>query len=113
MVGHTGYLSAAIKAMETVDQCFGRIKEAMTETNGTIFLTADHGNLELMQNPETGEPHTAHTTLPVPFVMCDPTETYGLKENGKLADIAPTILEFLDLPVPEEMDGISRLKRIK
>lgn len=113
MVGHTGYLSAAIKAMETVDQCFGRIKEAMTETNGTIFLTADHGNLELMQNPETGEPHTAHTTLPVPLVMCDPTETYGLKENGKLADIAPTILEFLDLPVPEEMDGISRLKRIK
>ena len=111
MVGHTGNLGAAIIAMETIDQCVGRIDKAMKNSGGTIFLTADHGNLELMVNPETGGPHTAHTTFPVPFVMCEPTDRFRLTRNGKLADIAPTILDYLQIPIPKEMDGISRLKR--
>ncbi|MFQ6610168.1 MAG: 2,3-bisphosphoglycerate-independent phosphoglycerate mutase [Fidelibacterota bacterium] len=112
MVGHTGNLPAAITAMETVDKCIGKIIEAITQVKGTIFLTADHGNLELMVDPETGGIHTSHTTLPVPFIMCDPSNKYDLNGNGKLADIAPTILEFIDLEVPEEINGISLLRKI-
>ena len=105
MVGHTGLLDAAIKAIETIDQCVGEVVSAVKGKNGAVFLTADHGNLEMMINPETGEPHTAHTTLPVPFVLDCHEENYTLKSNGKLADIAPTILAYLNIPQPPEMTG--------
>ena len=105
MVGHTGLLDAAIKAIETIDKCVGEVVSAVKENGGAVFLTADHGNLEMMTNPKTGEPHTAHTTLPVPFVLdCNETK-YTLKSNGKLADIAPTILAYLKIPKPDEMTG--------
>jgi len=105
MVGHTGLLDAAIKAIETVDECVGKVVAAVKGKNGAVFLTADHGNLEMMINPESGEPHTAHTTLPVPFVLdCNDTK-YTLKSNGKLADITPTILSYLNIPQPSEMTG--------
>ncbi len=105
MVGHTGLLDAAIKAIETIDQCVGEVVNAVKEKNGAVFLTADHGNLEMMIDPVTGQPHTAHTTLPVPFVLdCNDAE-YTLKSDGKLADIAPTILAYLKIPQPTEMTG--------
>ncbi|MBT5077336.1 MAG: 2,3-bisphosphoglycerate-independent phosphoglycerate mutase [Candidatus Marinimicrobia bacterium] len=105
MVGHTGFLDAAIKAIETIDECVGEVVSAVKGKNGAVFLTADHGNLEMMINPETGEPHTAHTTLPVPFVLDCSECNYTLKSNGKLADIAPTILAYLNIPQPPEMSG--------
>ena len=111
MVGHTGNIEAAIKAIETIDSCLGHILEAVSGKNAAIFLTADHGNLELMVDPETGEMHTAHTTLPVPLILEGVDESYKLKDSGKLADIAPTILDFLDIPIPKEMNGSSLLIR--
>jgi len=105
MVGHTGLLDAAIKAIETIDQCVGEVVSAVKAHNGAVFLTADHGNLEMMINPDTGEAHTAHTTLPVPFVLDCNEAGYSLKSNGKLADIAPTILAYLKIPQPTEMTG--------
>jgi 2,3-bisphosphoglycerate-independent phosphoglycerate mutase len=83
----------------------GEVVSAVKGKNGAVFLTADHGNLEMMINPETGEPHTAHTTLPVPFVLDCHEDNYMLKSNGKLADIAPTILAYLNIPQPPEMTG--------
>ncbi len=111
MVGHTGILPAAIRAIETVDKNVGRILKLITEKQAALFLTADHGNLELMTDPQTGKPHTAHTTLPVPFVMKLPTAGYNLTGPGKLADIAPTILDYLGLAIPGEMNGNSLLCR--
>ena len=106
MVGHTGFLDAAIEAIETIDKCVGQVISAVKSNNGAIFLTADHGNVEMMVNPETGEAHTAHTTLPVPFVFdCNDIGGYRLLSKGKLADIAPTILAFLNIPKPSEMTG--------
>ena len=105
MVGHTGFLDAAIKAIETIDECVGQVVSAVKAHNGAVFLTADHGNIEMMINPDTGEAHTAHTTLPVPFVLdCNDIE-YDLESRGKLADIAPTILAYLKIPQPPEMTG--------
>ena len=105
MVGHTGFLDAAIKAIETIDRCVGQVVSAVKAHNGAVFLTADHGNIEMMINPDTGEAHTAHTTLPVPFVLdCNDIE-YDLESRGKLADIAPTILAYLKIPQPPEMTG--------
>ncbi len=112
MVGHTGNIEAAIKAIETIDTCLGSILEKVSKKNAAIFLTADHGNLEMMVNPKTGEIHTAHTTLPVPLILNNAEEKYQLKDHGKLADIAPTILDFLDIPIPKEMTGKSLLLRI-
>ena len=111
MVGHTGNIEAAIKAIEAIDLCIGRIIEAVDGKNTAIFLTADHGNLELMVDPETGEMHTAHTTLPVPLILEGVDDSYKLKDQGKLADIAPTILDFLNIPIPKEMNGSSLLIR--
>ncbi len=111
MVGHTGDLSAAIKALETVDYCVGEIRKAVKKTGCTMFLTSDHGNLEMMVDPVTGKPHTAHTTLPVPFVLDCHENNLSLSGKGKLADIAPTILDYLHLPIPAEMDGSSLLVR--
>ena len=106
MVGHTGNIEAAIKAIETVDYCIGRI---LHSTSAPVFITADHGNLEMMLNPDTQEIHTAHTTLPVPLILVSSSNKYDLKKMGKLADIAPTILDLLSLDIPDEMTGESLL----
>ena len=109
MVGHTGVLEAAIAAVETVDQCVGKAVEAVKEVDGVLFICADHGNCEQMKNYETGEPHTAHTTNPVPFILYNYDEAYTLKEGGKLCDIVPTLLEVMGLEQPAEMTGQSLL----
>ena len=107
MVGHTGVFDAAVKAVEAVDTCVGRVVEAILEMGGTAMITADHGNADKMYEPD-GSPFTAHTTNPVPFcVVGYPCE---LREGGRLADIAPTMLEVLGLPKPAEMDGSSLIK---
>jgi 2,3-bisphosphoglycerate-independent phosphoglycerate mutase len=108
MVGHTGSLPAAIKAVETVDTGLGRIAEAIAKAGGALLVTADHGNCELMRDPETGGPHTAHTTNPVPLVLTG-AGNRGLLAEGRLADIAPTLLELMELPKPPEMNGTSLL----
>ena len=109
MVGHTGNFSAAISAIETIDACLGKIRQLVKEKGSTIFLTADHGNLELMVDPKTGGVHTAHTTLPVPLILDSMNGNYQLADTGKLADIAPTILDYLDISKPTEMTGNSLL----
>ena len=111
MVGHTGVLSAAIKAVETVDSCVGTAVEAVKEMDGVLFICADHGNAEQMINAETGEPHTAHTTNPVPFILYNYDPAYTLAEGGKLCDIVPTLLEVMGLEQPAEMTGHSLLVR--
>jgi 2,3-bisphosphoglycerate-independent phosphoglycerate mutase len=107
MVGHTGSLDAAVKAVETVDACLGRLSEAIEETGGTLAITADHGNAEMMRDPQTGEPHTAHTTNPVPFVVVNPPRPIRQVEDGRLSDVAPTLLDMLGLPKPAAMTGRS------
>ena len=108
MVGHTGNLPAAIKAVETIDECVGKVVEAIVAHHGTILITADHGNCEQMIDYKTGEPHTAHTTNPVPFILVTEDTSLKLKE-GKLADLAPTMLELLGIEKPKEMTGESIL----
>jgi len=108
MVGHTGVLSAAIKAVETVDTGLGRIAEAIRRQHGALLVTADHGNCELMKDPETGGPHTAHTTNPVPVVlMGGGAAAIG---DGRLADLAPTLLALMGLKQPAEMTGHSIIR---
>ncbi len=109
MVGHTGVIPAAIQAVERVDQCVGAAADAVKEIGGVLFICADHGNAEKMVDYETGEPHTAHTTNPVPFILVNYDEAYTLREDGCLADIAPTLLEIMELPQPKEMTGKSLL----
>ena len=103
MVGHTGDFDATVKAIESVDQCLGRIYEATVPTNGEILITADHGNAEQMFDFETGQPHTAHTTNPVPFLYIGRPAT--LAPSGALEDVAPTMLYLMGLPKPTEMTG--------
>jgi 2,3-bisphosphoglycerate-independent phosphoglycerate mutase len=104
MVGHTGKIDAAVKAIETVDACLGRIREPLERRGGAWIVTADHGNAELMVDPATGQPHTYHTTFPVPFILM--SEFQGkLKDGGSLRDIAPTILGVLGVEQPKEMTG--------
>jgi 2,3-bisphosphoglycerate-independent phosphoglycerate mutase len=110
MVGHTGSLDAAIKAVETVDTCLGRLSEAVEEAGGTLVITADHGNAEMMRDPETGEPHTAHTLNPVPLILVNPPRASSQLENGRLSDVAPTLLDILGLPKPAAMTGHSLIK---
>lgn len=107
MVGHTGRIDAATKAVETVDACLGRLAEAVEQAGGTLVITADHGNAEMMRDPETGEPHTAHTLNPVPFVVVNPPAEIGRLENGRLSDIAPTLLDLLGQTKPAAMTGHS------
>jgi 2,3-bisphosphoglycerate-independent phosphoglycerate mutase len=107
MVGHTGRIDAATKAVETIDACLGRLSEAVEQAGGTLVITADHGNAEMMRDPETGEPHTAHTLNPVPFVVVNPPAVIGQLENGRLSDIAPTLLDVLGLAKPAAMTGHS------
>ena len=108
MVGHTGVLSAAIKAVETIDASLGQIADAILAKGGALLVTADHGNAELMVDPVTGNPHTAHTTFPVP-VMLIGSKAKGLAE-GRLADVSPTLLALLGLEQPAEMTGQSLLR---
>ena len=109
MVGHTGSLDAAIKAMETIDTCVGRVYEAINDVDGVLLITADHGNSEQMIDYTTGEPHTAHTTNPVPFILVNADPEYTLREGGCLADIAPTLIELMGMEQPKEMTGKSLL----
>ena len=109
MVGHTGILDAAIKAVETVDTCVGKAVEALKEVDGQMFICADHGNAEQLVNYETGEPLTSHTTNPVPFILVNADPSYTLKEDGCLADIIPTMIELMGMEQPAEMTGKSLL----
>jgi 2,3-bisphosphoglycerate-independent phosphoglycerate mutase len=116
MVGHTGDLNAAIKAAEAVDTAIGAIEAAVRKAGGALLITADHGNLELMRDPETGQPHTAHTVGPVPFVLvlsdgCGPRAA-TLRAGGALRDVAPTMLDLLGLAKPDEMSGRSLLQGV-
>ena len=109
MVGHTGVLPAAIKAVEVVDECVGKAIEAVKKAGGVVFICADHGNCEQMINYETGAPHTAHTTNPVPFILVNYDEDYTLAEGGVLADIVPTLIQVMGKEQPVEMTGKSLL----
>ena len=109
MVGHTGVEAAAIAAVEAVDTCVGRAVEAVEKAGGVMFICADHGNAEQLLDYETGAPFTAHTTNPVPFILVNAGEEYGLMEGGCLADIAPTLIEIMGLEQPKEMTGKSLL----
>ncbi|MEN9509914.1 MAG: 2,3-bisphosphoglycerate-independent phosphoglycerate mutase [Gemmatimonadota bacterium] len=105
MVGHTGSLPAAIAAVETVDACLGRILEAAAIGGARLIITADHGNADLMVDPDTGAPHTAHTTNPVPLVLLDPDGAVPLRSGGALCDVGPTALALLGVPMPPEITG--------
>ena len=109
MVGHTGVESAAIQAVEAVDECVGKAVEALKEVDGQMFICADHGNAEQLVDYETGEPYTAHTTNPVPFILVNADPSYTLREGGCLADIAPTLIELMGMEQPKEMTGKSLL----
>jgi 2,3-bisphosphoglycerate-independent phosphoglycerate mutase len=106
MVGHSGKIEPTVKAVETVDACLGRIEAAVRAKGGAMLITADHGNAELMIDPATGGPHTAHTTNPVPFiVVSENSKNFTLKPNGSLRDISPTMLGMLGVDEPKEMTG--------
>ena len=105
MVGHTGNLKAAIRAVETVDVCLGRLVEAVSAAGGALVITADHGNAEKMRDATTDQPHTAHTSGPVPFVVVGVPTSEVEARDGRLADVAPTLLDLLGLERPGEMTG--------
>ena len=109
MVGHTGVEDAAIKAIEAVDECVGKAVDALKEVDGQMFICADHGNAEQLIDETTGEPFTAHTTNPVPFILVNADPAYKLREGGCLADIAPTLIELMGMEQPKEMTGKSLL----
>ncbi|MDE6181909.1 MAG: 2,3-bisphosphoglycerate-independent phosphoglycerate mutase [Eubacteriales bacterium] len=109
MVGHTGIIDAAIKAIQTVDTCIGEVVDTIVKSDAQMFICADHGNSDQLIDYETGEPFTAHTTNPVPFILINCKKAKGLKEDGKLADIAPTLLDMMELEQPKEMTGESLL----
>ena len=109
MVGHTGVLPAAVKAVEVVDDCVGKAVDAIVKKDGVLFICADHGNCEQMINYETGAPHTAHTTNPVPFILVNYDKDYTLAEGGVLADIVPTLIQVMGKEQPKEMTGKSLL----
>lgn len=110
MVGHTGILAAAICACEAVDQGLGRALEALDRVGGAMIVTADHGNCEQMWDPVTNGPHTAHTVNPVPVILVGGPQGARLRDGGRLADLAPTVLDLMGLPQPQEMTGVSLLK---
>jgi len=111
MVGHSGDIGAAVKAVEAVDRCLGRLADAVTRAGGTLLITADHGNAEMMRDPETGQPHTAHTLNPVPLLLVNPPAQVAGLRDGRLADIAPTLLALLGLRQPAAMTGRSLVSR--
>jgi 2,3-bisphosphoglycerate-independent phosphoglycerate mutase len=111
MVGHTGIFEAAVQAVEVVDGCVGAVVDEVLKKGGAVLLTADHGNAEKMIDLTSGQPHTAHTTNPVPFTLIiNDGQKYSLREDGILADIAPTVLELLHIPQPKAMDGKSLIR---
>jgi len=110
MVGHTGVMDAAVKAVGAIDECLGRLRAALEKAGGLMLLTADHGNIEMMKDPKTHEPHTAHTTLEVPVIAFGAPQGSRLK-NGRLADVAPTLLELMEISQPALMTGHSLLVR--
>ena len=110
MVGHTGSLSAAIKAVETVDDCAGQLVDAVTRKGGIAIVTADHGNCERMIDIITGEPHTYHTVGPVSLFVIDGLQTHDLHSWGRLADVAPTVLHLLGVDAPAAMTGRSLIR---
>jgi 2,3-bisphosphoglycerate-independent phosphoglycerate mutase len=105
MVGHTGSIPATLKAVETVDLCLARVVAAAEQAGARLLVTADHGNCEMMIDPATGGPHTAHTTNPVPFLIVDGEGKHALRAGGALCDVGPTILALLGLEQPAEMTG--------
>ncbi len=110
MVGHTGVFAAAVKAIEAVDECLGKVVAAVLARDGTVLITSDHGNAEEMLDRKTGEVATAHTTNPVEFVLvANDAPGKKLLPHGKLSDIAPTVLKLLGIPVPKEMTAVSLL----
>jgi 2,3-bisphosphoglycerate-independent phosphoglycerate mutase len=110
MVGHTGVLDAAIRAVESVDSGVARIVDATRAQGGAVIVTADHGNCELMKDPATGQPHTSHTLYPVPLLYVNDADPHAkLRTGGRICDVAPTMLEILGLPQPAEMTGVSLL----
>ena len=111
MVGHTGSLEATIKAIETIDNCVEKVVRAINKKHGNLIITADHGNAEQMIDYKTGEPHTAHTTNLVPLIVITENEKLKLKNDGKLADLAPTILDLMNIEIPDEMTGESLLEK--
>jgi 2,3-bisphosphoglycerate-independent phosphoglycerate mutase len=110
MVGHTGVMEAAVKAVDTIDECLGRLCAALEKAGGLMLLTADHGNIEMMEDPETHEPYTAHTTLDVPIIAFGAPKGSRL-DNGRLADVAPTMLDLMGIEKPGLMTGRSLLVR--
>ena len=111
MVGHTGIMKAAMEAVKAVDDCVEKVVNAILENGGRVFVTADHGNADQMVDPETNEPFTAHTTNPVPFIAVG-ADMVGkkLREGGRLADIAPTMLHSMGMEIPAEMTGTSLIE---
>ena len=109
MVGHTGVFDAAVKAVEAVDECVGKVVSALMAKNAKILITADHGNADCMYDPETKAPFTAHTTNPVPLIVMGAGDVE--LEKGKLADLAPTMLDLMGLDKPKEMTGNSLIKK--
>ena len=109
MVGHTGVIDSAVKAIEVIDECVGEVVNFIKEVDGQMFICADHGNAEQLVDYETGDPFTAHTTNPVPFILVNADDKYTLAEGGCLADIAPTLLELMGIERPAEMTGKSLL----
>ncbi|OGD61066.1 phosphoglycerate mutase (2,3-diphosphoglycerate-independent) [Candidatus Berkelbacteria bacterium RIFCSPLOWO2_01_FULL_50_28] len=107
MIGHTGNLRAAIQAVEAVDKSMAEIFKTIQEHDGVFIITADHGNVEQMVNPKTGEPDTEHTGHPVPFIVANDTQVTALRSGGKLSDVAPTILQIMGIAAPDEMEGKS------
>ena len=107
MVGHTGNLEAAVSAVETLDACLGRILKAVTSATGGAIVTADHGNAEQMWNNELKAPHTAHTSNPVPVILCHERFVGRKLRDGTLRDVAPTMLDLLGIPMAKEMTGTS------
>jgi 2,3-bisphosphoglycerate-independent phosphoglycerate mutase len=105
MVGHSGSLPATIQACQVVDECLARVVRAAEQSGARLIVTADHGNCEMMIDPETGGPHTAHTTNPVPFVVVDADDDRPLRAGGALCDVGPTVLRMLGLEQPDEMTG--------
>jgi 2,3-bisphosphoglycerate-independent phosphoglycerate mutase len=111
MVGHTGMMDAAVKAVDTIDACLGRLSAAVEKAGGVLLITADHGNIEMMRDPETGAPHTAHTTFDVPIIVANAQRPIRLI-NGRLADVAPTLLDLMGLEKPRPMSGHSLIEHM-
>ena len=111
MVGHTGIMEAALKAVAAVDECLGRVEKAIKDVGGVMIVTADHGNAEKMVDEKTGEPYTAHTVGKVAAILVNDRSGVKCMKDGRLADIAPTMLELLNIKQPQEMTGTSLLVR--